>query len=274
MMSYFDYKIIQSFSNYFEIKTPMLNFHSNRLLSSYQKEINEDKYIIKIDNIEKDDKTNEILLNGINYRIEKLNEQMVDQCNTIKNQKLNDMLVILQIYKNKIEKNSDYETILNSLKNNLHNKSAWINKRLENNQKKQLKLSENYEYYKKHLNEEISKKSETKKLLKVKNKMNDFFSDEINIVENRIKLLSEKLSILRYFEENLDKDIPSYINEYIEVFIDRKNKGDLNEILLYLNLSDGTYYDKIRMKKKENLKTSNCVNSKLICEINALMKKF
>ena len=273
-MSYFDYNIIKPFSYYFEIQTPMLNFHSNRLLYSH-KEINEDEdeYIIKIDDIKKDDQPNEILLTGINYRIEKLNEQ-IHQNNTIKNQKLNDILIVLQIYKNNIENNSDYKTILNSIQNNLHNKSVWINKRLENNHKKQLKLTDSYKYYKKHLNEEISNKSETKKLLKVKNKMQDYFSEEINVVENRIKLLSEKLSILRYFEENLDKEIiiPSYINEYIRVFIDRKNKGNLNEILLYLNLSDGTYYDKIRMKKKENLKTSNCVNSKLICEINAFIK--
>ena len=270
----------------------LFNFHSSKLLFddfSYQKEIKDNEYIINIDNLKTNDdeeleheyeyilNPNQILLNAINYRIEKLNEQIVDHKNTIKNQKLKDMIIILQIYKNNIELNSNYEDILNSMRNNLLDKLIWIKKRLDNNQKKQLKLLENYEYYKKHINGEISNKSETKKLLKVKHKMNDYFTTEINTVENRIELLSGKLSMLQFFEETnpdvIAKDYKSsYLNEYIKAFIDKKNEGDLNEILLYLNFSDGAYYDKIRMKKRENVKISNCVNTKLICEINALIK--
>lgn len=267
----------------------LFNFHSRKLLFddfSYQKEIKDNEYIINIDNLKTNDehefihvsKPNQILLNAINYRIENLNEQIVDQNNnTVKNQKLKDMIIILQIHKNNIELNSNYEDILNSMRNNLNDKLVWIKKRLENNQKKQLKLLENYEYYKKHINGEISNKSETKKLLKVKHKMNDYFTTEINTVENRIELLSGKLSMLQYFQETnpdvITKDNKSsFLNEYIKAFIDKKNEGDLNEILLCLNFSDGAYYDKIRMKKRENPTISNCVNTKLICEINAFIK--
>jgi hypothetical protein len=271
----------------------LLNFHSSKLLVDdfpyhypYRKEIKDNEYIINIDNLETNDdqeyefvsKPNQIVSNAINYRIEKLKEQIVDQNNTIKNQKLKDMIIILQIYKNSIDLDSTYksETILSSIQKNLLDKQDWINKRLTNNQRKQLKLLESYEYYKKHINEEISNKSETKKLMKAKNKMNDYFTTEINSVKNRIELLSGKLSILKYFVERnpdtVEKDDESYINQYIKAFIDKKNEGDLNEILLYLNLSDGAYYDKIRMKKRENIVISNCANTKLICEINGLIK--
>ena len=266
------YNKISSFFKLPEIQIPVniMNIYSDRLLLfnefPYQKE-EEREYNIKI-NHKEHELVNDMLLNAINYRIENLKKP---EYNTIKHQKFNDMLAILQIYKNIINKN---EQNLNLIKTNLLYKSSWINLRLENNYKKQLKLSENYEYYKIHVNQEITNKSETRKLLKVKNKMHEYFTTEINIVENRIKLLLKKRSILKYFLEKLTtNDVhDSYLNQYIKVFIDRKNEGNLNDILLYLNYEDinGSYYDKIIMKKKENLQISNCINSKFICEIKAL----
>jgi uncharacterized protein YqkB len=59
-------------------------------------------------------------------------------------------------------------------------------------------------------------------------------------MKNRIKFLNDKLSILSYFNDNIEHiQEPSYINKYIKVFIDdslnenNNVKNNLNEVLLY-----------------------------------------
>lgn len=206
----------------------------------------------------------EYLLNSIEFRVNNLKQ------NNKSNQKRIDMITILNIYKNYINSN-DNESELNFIKIGVLEKTKDINTRIKNNYTKLFKLYDDYRYYKEHVSSEIKQKGQTRKLNKVKEKMHNYFTIEIELTEKRITFLSNKLSILKYYEKKSDDE--KYIKQYIIDFIDKNlnTNGDihdvLNDVLLYNYGNDGLYYDGLKLPKK--CKGKICQNT--ICEINALI---
>ena len=210
----------------------------------------------------KDEEPKEIryyILNSIEFRINNLKH----------NEKNNDMISILEIYKKFINKeNIIKEDIF--LKIGIIRKTEDINKRIKNNYTKLFKLYDDYRYYKNQLMNE-----KTKKMIKVKEKMHEYFRSEIGLTEKRIEFLSNKLSILKYHNDNIDANDENYLKKYIIDFIDKNvnTDGDIrnvfNDILLYNYGIDGLYYEGIKLPKKCNNK--KCQNTKSLCEIKALI---
>ena len=206
---------------------------------------------------------NDYLLNSIDFRLNNLKNN--------RNQKISDMITILKIYKNYIN-DDDNENEINFIKYSIIKKTDNINKRIKNNYTKLFKLFDDYRYYKNHISDEIKQKGKTKKLIKVKEKIHDYFINEIESTEKRIEFLSNKLSILKYHDKNLSND-ENYIRQFVTDFIDKNlntngNIRDiLNEILLYSYRNNGAYYDGIKIIKKDKI----CQNTKTICDINALI---
>jgi hypothetical protein len=253
----------------------ILNYFSKKLLldiSPFQNKDN-DLIITHHDNINVNDSVDNYLLKSINYRldnIERNNNSFMNK-NSIKNQKIRDIIIILKIYKNHLEKSNKEDDAISLIKKNLNDKTEWLNRRIINNNKKLLNLIESYKYYSKY----ISEGSKTKKMLHVKNKMHEHYNKEIGSVKNRIKILNDKLSMLSYFKDNIEQiQESSYINKYIKVFIDdnlnenNNVKSNLNEVLLYLNYISGKYYDDIKLTTKTPLQSPS--NTNMICEIRAL----
>jgi hypothetical protein len=214
---------------------------------------NDDVFIEK--NKENNKEINDYLLKSIDFRI-----------NNLKNI---DMIFILNFYKQYI--NSD-DIDISTLQIGIIRKTENINKRIKNNYTKLFKLYDDYRYYRNHLTTEIKEKGQTKKLNKVKEKMHEYFTNEIKSTENRIEFLSEKLSILKYHNANSGAD-DDYIKRYITDFIDKDINVDndirniLNDILLYNYGNNGKYYENLKIPKK----CKTCKNTKTICEINALI---
>jgi len=274
-MKFIDHPYLQS-SKLIEIPI-ILNYFSKKLLfdtSSFENKSNENIVVAykknNIINLEIDN----YLLNSINYRLDNIerNNNKYMSSNTIKNQKIRDIIIILKIYKNHLDENtSNSDDVISPVKQNLNDKTEWLNKRIQNNNKKLLNLMESYQYYSRY----ISEGSKTKKMLHVKNKMHEHYNKEIGSVKNRIKFLNDKLSILSYFNDNIEHiQEPSYINKYIKVFIDDSSnennnvKNNLNEVLLYLNYISGKYYDDIKLTTNTPLQSPS--NTNMICEIRAL----
>jgi len=251
----------------------ILNYFSKNLLVDISQFQNKDNHVaVSYDNINLKDSVDDYLLKSINYRLDNIesNNNQYMSINSIKNQKIRDIIIILKIYKNHLDKKSS-DDVTSSVKKNLSDKTEWLNRRITNNNKKLLNLMESYQYYSKY----ISEGSKTKKMLHVKNKMHEHYNKEIGSVKNRIKILNDKLSILSYFNDNIEHiQEPSYINKYIKVFIDdslnenNNVKNNLNEVLLYLNYISGKYYDDIKLTTKTPLQSPS--NTNMICEIRAL----
>lgn len=208
---------------------------------------------------------NDYLLNSIGFRLNNLKNN--------RNQKISDMITILKIYKNYIN-DDDIDNEINFIKFSIIKKTDNINKRIKNNYTKLFKLFDDYRYYKNHISDEMKQKGKTKKLIKVKEKIHYYFKSEIESTEKRIEFLSNKLSILKYHDKNLSND-DNYIKQFITDFIDKNLNTDgnirdiLNEILLYSYRNNGAYYDGIKIIKKD--KDKICQNTKIICEVNALI---
>lgn len=255
----------------------ILNYFSKKLLfdtSSFAKKSNEN-VVVNYNNNDiinvVVDKIDNYLLNSINYRlgnIERNNNPYMSK-NTIKNQKIRDIIIILKIYRSHIDDESKDE-VISLIKKNLNDKTEWLNQRIQNNNKKLLALSESYQYYSKYVNN-----GKTKKMIHVKNKMHEHYNTEIINVKNRIRILHRKLSMLEYFNDNIENaSETTFINRYIKVFIDdklnEKNdfKNNLKEVLLYLHYISGNYYEDIKLPSKVYLKSPS--NTNTICEIRAL----
>lgn len=198
---------------------------------------------------------NDYLLKSIDFRINNL--------------KKIDMIFILNLYKQYIE--SD-DIDISTLQIGIIRKTENINKRIKNNYTKLFKLYDDYRYYKNHLATEIKENGQSKKLNKVREKMHEYFTSEINSAEKRIEFLSEKISMLKYHNANSGTD-DDYIKRYITDFIDKDINVDndiriiLNDILLYNYGNNGKYYEGLKIPKK----CKTCKNTKTICEINALI---
>lgn len=230
-----------------------LNIFSKKMQSSiYEKDI-----YVDINRETKNQDINNYLLKSIDYRL-----------NTTKN---TDLIIIFNIYKNLIERTSfNNDLILNVIENKLVN----INKRIKNNYAKLFKLFDEYRYYKDQISSDMKVKGKTPKLIKVRDKIHNYFTSKIDTVEKRIDFLSSKMSILKYHEQQIKKGNISdeYINQFIKDFIDKnKNHHDirvnLNEILLYNYGNNGAYYDGIKLSKT----IDKCKNTKTICDVKALM---
>lgn len=255
----------------------ILNYFSKKLLfdtSSFAKKSNEN-VVVNYNNNDiinvVVDKIDNYLLNSINYRlgnIERNNNPYMSK-NTIKNQKIRDIIIILKIYRSHIDDESKDE-VISLIKKNLNDKTEWLNQRIQNNNKKLLALSESYQYYSKYVNN-----GKTKKMIHVKNKMHEHYNTEIINVKNRIRILHRKLSMLEYFSDNIENaSETTFINRYIKVFIDDKLnenndfKNNLNDVLLYLHYISGNYYEDIKLPSKVYMKSPS--NTNTICEIRAL----
>lgn len=266
------------FSNYnyhsptlFEIPI-ILNYFSKKLLldiSPFQNSEKDNDLVLRYNHINAKDCVDNYLLNSINYRLNNIERSNNLNKNSIKNQKIRDIIIILKVYKNHLDDKSD--EVISSVKKNLNDKTEWLNHRIINNNKKLVNLLESYQYYSKY----FSEGSKTKKMIHAKNKMHEHYNKEIGCVKDRIKILNEKLSILSYFNDNIDHiSESSYINKYIKVFIDdnlnenNNVKNNLNEVLLYLNYISGKYYDDIKLTTKISLQSPS--NTNMICEIRAL----
>ena len=128
-----------------------------------------------------------------------MEDQVWQKSKTTTKYKLKDILNILNIYKNSIEEKKDDELLEININKNLKDKQSWLNKRITNNRNILNEVYKNYEYYKTNINSQIENNGETKKLVIVRNKMNEYFQNEILFIENRIKHLSDKMKILEYF---------------------------------------------------------------------------
>lgn len=257
------------FELYFEKRQqPQILMNYNKKPDIFYKELINDN-ICKCDTIQlhpiprQSKEINEYLLKSIEYRLKNIN---LNQNFNIVNQKKTDMSIILNIYKNYL---IDNEIDLQNIKLTIVKKIDSMNKRIKNNYTKLFKLFDDYRYYKNQISSEMKEKGQGRKLNKVNEKMHNYFMSEIELTEKRIEFLSDKLSILKFYDKN-SADTENYIKRYVTDFIDKNldindDIGNIfNNILLYNYGNDGKYYDGIKMVKKYADK--KCQNTKMICE--------